>query len=287
MILSEYNDLWYRCRPFTEYYIGCLLERDWNLSNLNYYKIPWAGIVREKRELTLPKAGNDLPSVTMCQFSQPHKLIDKFEDLGIRHVFSPHSGYDTINGIRFYPIAHYPIRRVSNQIPIEDRTLLYSFVGMINHPIRQQLKELRHPNDSLMVFRTEWNQNDDADGCFAQSLRSSKFVLCPRGWGRGTIRFWEAIQAGCVPVVFDKLDLPRNPLWSRAIIEFDGKLDDLEGHLRSYKIEDLKEKHDVIKLLAKRYLGQSMVKPIADSLGISRVYPYHNHSIQVIDSSPC
>ena len=40
-------------------------------------------------------------------------------------------------------------------------------------------------------------------------MKQSEFVLCPRGLGVGSIRFWEAIEYGATPIVIsDNLLLP-------------------------------------------------------------------------------
>lgn len=284
MILSEHNDLWYRCRPFTEYIVGSMLEEDCNLSKLNYYKLPWTGIVREKRTVDLPRAMNGFPSVTMCQYAEFPQLIDEFKKLGIGHVFSPHCSFGSIDGIRTYPIAHLPINVVKNPYPIEARQLLYSFVGMLNSGIREHLKRIEHPNDAMMVFRDRWNHEaKEQDGAFIRSLKSSKFILCPRGWGAGTIRFWEAIQSGCIPVLFDDLDLPPDQLWGQAIVRHDDP-STLEDRLRSYSLHQIKEKQNNIAILAKRYLGRNMINPILRQFKITRVYPFHSHSIRAFGS---
>jgi hypothetical protein len=39
---------------------------------------------------------------------------------------------------------------------------------------------------------------------YNQLLSDSKFALCPEGAGPNTLRLWEAIAVGCIPVLFDK-----------------------------------------------------------------------------------
>jgi len=54
---------------------------------------------------------------------------------------------------------------------------------------------------------------------FAESLRNARFILCPRGNGVGTIRLFEAMQAGRVPVIIsDDYVLPNGVDWKSCAI---------------------------------------------------------------------
>src|SRR5437763_1885888 len=46
-----------------------------------------------------------------------------------------------------------------------------------------------------------------------------KYYLCPRGVGPNTIRFWESLQAGAIPVLIsDNMALPKGFNWDNCII---------------------------------------------------------------------
>jgi hypothetical protein len=50
-------------------------------------------------------------------------------------------------------------------------------------------------------------------------LSRSRFSLCPRGTGASTIRFWESLQAGAIPVLIgDDMILPKNFDWDACTI---------------------------------------------------------------------
>jgi len=50
-------------------------------------------------------------------------------------------------------------------------------------------------------------------------LLESHFTLCPSGTGPNSIRFWEALGAGSIPILLsDNLDLPSHKLWDKSII---------------------------------------------------------------------
>ena len=60
-------------------------------------------------------------------------------------------------------------------------------------------------------------------------LSTSRFSLCPSGTGPNSIRFWESLAFGSIPVLLaDTLELPIHPLWEQAIIR-----------VKEYKINDI------------------------------------------------
>ena len=77
---------------------------------------------------------------------------------------------------------------------------LYSFVGDINTAPQVRGKILALPKkDALLVNRSSGLRDDDLD--YVGTLRDSKFVLCPRGRGPTSWRFYETMMAARVPVI--------------------------------------------------------------------------------------
>ena len=59
-------------------------------------------------------------------------------------------------------------------------------------------------------------------------LLNSRFSLCPSGTGPNSIRFWESLACGSIPILLsDSLELPYHELWNDAIIRCHEK--DLEN----------------------------------------------------------
>ena len=56
---------------------------------------------------------------------------------------------------------------------------------------------------------------------FAATLQQSVFALCPSGSGPNSIRLWEALGYGAIPVILaDTLALPGDPvLWRQASVQ--------------------------------------------------------------------
>jgi hypothetical protein len=112
-------------------------------------------------------------------------------------------------------------------VPFDQRRYLCSFKGShMGHYLdssRLSLGELEWPDNCIVEITEKWHFNDavyksqihgdfnleanlgDLSGAesYNDLLCQSKFALCPVGAGPNTLRFWEAIAAGSVPVLFD------------------------------------------------------------------------------------
>jgi len=98
-----------------------------------------------------------------------------------------------------------------------EKTLLASFVGSITHPVRAAMMDAVKERDGIICqTKDTWTVSVPrhlADSFVDLTLRS-KFCLAPRGYGRSSFRFFEAIQLGTIPVYFwdDKKWLPYQEL---------------------------------------------------------------------------
>ena len=110
-----------------------------------------------------------------------------------------------------------------------ERRYLYSFVGStLTWPVRAELAKLRHgrgyfEDRSADSLRIRMTGDDQERGAFAQHyvdvIRRSQFVLCPRGIGCGSIRLFETLQAGRVPVILsDAWVPPAGPAWAQISV---------------------------------------------------------------------
>jgi len=106
--------------------------------------------------------------------------------------------------------------------PIAQRQLLYSFVGAAqNAKVREALMSLRHPRgkciDTSAQAITVWDdpiQKSLFVDEYASVLANTKFALCPRGRGASSMRLFEAMRVGCVPVILsDAWVAPSGPDW--------------------------------------------------------------------------
>ena len=103
---------------------------------------------------------------------------------------------------------------------------LMSFVGRRCHPVRDELLglEYRRPDvciaDSSASFEL-WKDGDNGtvdrgrQQQYCDTIRRSKFSLCPRGSGANSIRLFESMQLGVAPVIIaDDWLLPMGPGWA-------------------------------------------------------------------------
>ncbi|MEO8043835.1 MAG: exostosin family protein [Spartobacteria bacterium] len=136
-----------------------------------------------------------------------------------------------------YISSHYPKFRFTEE-EIRDKDILFSFVGSSRtHPMREKIVRWRHPRAALVDVsagadpRYWWERDDRNDfvALFRDVARRSQFVICPRGISPSSIRLFEAMEAGAVPVIVsDKLELPLGPDW-----------DKFSFHVREQEIEAL------------------------------------------------
>jgi hypothetical protein len=88
--------------------------------------------------------------------------------------------------------------------PSGDQPYLYSFLGRIaTYPVRQKVLKLDGPHTPCLDLSSAPERFPDWDysRSFAQMIARSRFVLCPRGIGTSSIRLFEAMRAGRVPVI--------------------------------------------------------------------------------------
>ncbi len=95
---------------------------------------------------------------------------------------------------------------------------LFSFFGSPYRGVRARVARLRHPKAEIRAFAQ--NMYGDRSNKktpqlqYAELLTQSKFVLCPKGIAASSIRVFEVMQAGRVPVIIsDAWVPPQGPRW--------------------------------------------------------------------------
>lgn len=156
---------------------------------------------------------------TICQHVKYASIIPRLLKCGVSTLFSPHAEDQHHTGMAVLPCPHLAPNAVE---PAAVKDLLYSFVGYHDHAIRCEILRLPRAPDIVLIGRKRWHFQD-ADPKFANEYRStlarSRFSLCPRGIGPGTLRFWESLAAGAIPVLIgDSTRLPDGIDWSTCIL---------------------------------------------------------------------
>ncbi len=194
---------------------------------------------------------------TCCQHVYFHKLIPLFKEVGVKTLYTPHKkkGVVTIDGIRIIACPLFaaniedPDRNAVFKGLTDDdfknrpREKAFSFMGsyvpgLYISQIRQRVFDEKFNNNSFnlpsVVINTggDWHFNRNVYGCgrdldsqakltemYNKLLLDSRFSLCPSGSGPNSIRLWESLAIGTIPVVLaDTLDLPKHPLWDKACL---------------------------------------------------------------------
>ena len=225
-----------------------------NKNNINYLGFPWATIIDKKINLNISDFFSGRKKYTCCQHISFRLLIPFFKQINISRLYTPHKckGEDVIDGIKIFPCPLYAVNiedenkntlfRDKDFLNIE-RKYLYSFKGAYQQAymsgIRLKIFSMKHSSDTFIENIGEWHFNpivysdkQNIHGEYNNSekhtrktneynelLLQSRFSLCPSGSGPNSIRFWESLACGAIPILLsDKLELPPHELWEKAII---------------------------------------------------------------------
>jgi hypothetical protein len=216
---------------------------------------------------------------TCCQHISFRNLIPLFKALNIHTIYTPHKilTEDQLNDIQLRPCPLYAVNIEDNNRNLTfskcdplnlNRKLLYSFQGAY-HPswyltdIRKRIFEMKHPDNCYVNHIGNWhfdnvvynklqnseyalNETDDDNARtikYNKLLLDSRYSLCPSGSGPNSIRFWESLAVGSIPVLLaDTLELPSHELWDDSIVRIpENKLEELPSILSSISEEKERE----------------------------------------------
>jgi hypothetical protein len=200
-----------------------LLGADWRLDTIRA-----TAVAREFRDKVYVYDQRDRP---WCAFpgvyvSMPARFLD-------RRYQAPWS---------YVPVVDPYLALHLDRPPEVTPDLLVSFIGSRTHPVRADLFALRHPRglfeavDGFMFHDPGSRDFADRRRRFAETLYRSKFVLCPRGHGTSSIRLFETLAAGRVPVIIsDEWVPPNGPSWESISVRWreDESADRLLAHLEA------------------------------------------------------
>ena len=242
-------------------------------------------------KLVKPYIRPDVQYYTCCQHIHFRQLIPLFKALNIYTVYTSHKILleDKLSDIQLKPCPLYavniedPSRNYifSKFDPLSaNREFLYSFQGTYNTDwyitnIRKRIFEMKHPDNCYINQTGCWhfqnvvynklqnnqytlNETDtDRDRTikYNKLLINSRYSLCPSGSGPNSIRFWESLAVGSIPVLLaDTLELPQHELWDKSIIRIpENKLEELPNILSEISEEKEKEMRENCMKLYKYY----------------------------------
>jgi hypothetical protein len=200
-----------------------------------------AQLLLDALKLIPPK--KTLIRVTSCQHIKFEILIDILLKINITDLFASHKkiGIDLLEKIRLHPLCLYPVsyfsKKNTEKLTIKKK-YLYSFVGAYDEncyisDIRKKIFAIPKQDNIIILQRHSWHFDLDvykkqineinlskdelseieknADE-YRHILMNSVYSLCPSGSGPNSIRFWESIAHGSIPILLsDSLDTPPLP----------------------------------------------------------------------------
>lgn len=202
--------------------------------------------------------------VTVCQHILMLKFQSLFEELGITDVFWAHAVksqtiFPDFPNIQIHSFPLYPVQAAeAESINSLSRDILYSFVGArankwyLTESRNMILDLLSNDKDGFVIGREEWHYNkivydlqisetgsvkdeklidNDASEQFKEILSRSIFSLCPSGSGPNSIRLWESIGLGSIPVILADTYLPpgNEDLWRQAVVYCGENTEEIES----------------------------------------------------------
>lgn len=131
------------------------------------------------------------------------------------------------------------LSNASKQIHIKEH-LLYMNMQLGTNPIRPVVANL-FINEPYCLSTMERSPNAPFyQELFYKDLSESKFTVAPPGYGPDTVRFWEAIVLGCIPIVkHSGLD----DLYSDLPVLFVYDWEDINENFLNQKYEEIKNKN--------------------------------------------
>lgn len=191
---------------------------------------------------------------TVCQHIYAMDMLPWFKQLKMTDLFWSHATYcqRQVEGIHIHAFPLYPVcaaegdRQREDCIPPHRRRYLYSFIGAYEPSLylteaRRWIFGLPPRDDAYIERRSEWHFEGAVYGeqiggvmqskadlqrqrireqQYVKVMRQSLFSLCPSGSGPNSIRLWESLGFGCIPVILsDTLRLPGElSLWRDSAV---------------------------------------------------------------------
>ena len=278
---------------------------------MDYMAIPWATIFDKESHLSIP-AIEQIQSIsrsnngfTVCQHVKWQDHLDLFESLGINLVFASHA-IKTFShpSIKILP---FPIFAANTKKPTNKKDIFYSFIGHYNErwylsDVRKKIFEMEHPPNAYIKKREQWHfedivyteqikkqpityinkQNEMSNQKeYKEILSKSIFSLCPSGTGPNTIRFWESLAAGAIPIIIsDNFWLPeiKELNWEKCSIRIKEvyiyDLYRILSTIDTHKIEEMRK--ECIRYY-KMVSGRNFIYPIMDYFKKFSLMPYLRH----------
>ena len=219
--------------------------------------------------------GKKLQVHSVCQHIRWRNATPLIRSAGVTDLWLSHKekGLDQEQGLRLHSWSLYAVndrdqvrRQGLNFMPIEQRPVFASFSGAyMKHylsDVRQRMASLADLEGYQVTIKDMWHFNkvvynfqvfgDESkkDAIESDEVRSyndllshTRFSLCPVGAGPNTLRLWESLAVGAIPVVLsDRHQLPdlerllpgEELTWGQVVVlQPEAELDQLDARLKA------------------------------------------------------
>lgn len=183
--------------------------------DFNYVDVPIGDLINKKNipytQDIITKLEEQYPDIIKKYVCQ-HIYVNYIHFYNNR-VYTPHTLL-TDNKI---VIPHYnPCVLEDDYVSFTERKYNASFIGALaTHPVRTALTKINNNNDIIVRETGSWHfskkeiERQKYTDKYKEILCNTKFSLCPPGTGVSTIRLYESMAAGCIPVIFNDVKVPK------------------------------------------------------------------------------
>ena len=245
MILTKQAELWDRDPVRTEVEAFRSLDEIFTPpGDITYLAYPWAQWINRA---ALPQALQRVESTsafTVCQHTRFREILPLLADAGVTTLFTPHASLTerVIHGVSILGFPHFP---VAYKPQVIEPDILFSFIGAPTSKVRQDIVSKLGSGEFMRIRKGQWHfGNPEAQQVkeleeYGDVMSRSRFALCPKGTGPSSLRIWEAIASGAIPIIIaDDLRLPLGIDWTSCSIRIAEKNVDSIPDLLSGMSED-------------------------------------------------
>lgn len=234
---------------------------------INYLAIPWYSVTKRYLE--------QVPTIQLHGgFTISHgidflKIVPTLNKIGINVLFATHTpkhlAFKKVNNVLIVPFPHAPLFIIE---PNKKKDLLYSFIGAETHPVRKKIFDMKHIKNSVIKRRNKWHpfseEYEKYTKEYSNILSRSRFSLCPRGTGPNSIRFWESLHAGAIPILLsDEMTLPLGFDWTNCFVQIPEKeVDNFKEILKKISPAEEEKMRDRCYNAAKAFSYDNFINPI-------------------------
>ena len=214
------------------------------------------------------KSGEYLYQTKLDDITKKHNMNYVFVTLSINKHIDKIKTYDNIffsvhasKRNNHVPIPHVPIH-YGKRLMYNDKNELFSFQGAATHNVRKQLNKL-YPKKCLITPHFFYTKNVNI---YKDKLSKSIFSLCPRGSGVNTIRLWESMKTGTIPVIISndyKFPLDDKLNWFDFSVQIDEKdINNIKLILNNISIKKRKDMIENVKYVYDNYFDIKLIHNI-------------------------